>query len=126
VREDLDIEGDTGEAASLVYPIAARLRSPVVLASLVPRIHALLNDDLPGSGGSLPLRRVSGDFEALWLGGSMVYSCAYFSMGDEDRDAEQEAKLELVKQYPISSNTSLPEILRKPSVTAQYKLRDGR
>ena len=37
---------------------------------------------------------VSNDFYALWLDKRMVYSCAYFTTGDEGIDAAQEAKLD--------------------------------
>ena len=39
---------------------------------------------------------VSNDFYALWLDKRMTYSCAYFEHGDEDIDAAQEAKYDLI------------------------------
>jgi cyclopropane-fatty-acyl-phospholipid synthase len=37
---------------------------------------------------------VSNDFYALWLGDSMVYSCAYFESADQSLDEAQQAKLD--------------------------------
>jgi cyclopropane-fatty-acyl-phospholipid synthase len=37
---------------------------------------------------------VGNDFYALWLDRRMIYSCAYFTAGEADLDAAQEAKLE--------------------------------
>jgi cyclopropane-fatty-acyl-phospholipid synthase len=39
---------------------------------------------------------VSNDFYGLWLDRNRVYSCAYFENGDEDLDAAQEKKLDLI------------------------------
>ncbi|MCS6786071.1 MAG: cyclopropane-fatty-acyl-phospholipid synthase family protein [Thiobacillaceae bacterium] len=39
---------------------------------------------------------VSNDFYGLWLDKNRVYSCAYFEQGDEDLDAAQEKKLDLI------------------------------
>jgi cyclopropane-fatty-acyl-phospholipid synthase len=39
---------------------------------------------------------VPGEFYALWLDERMVYSCAYFATPDEDLDAAQERKLDLI------------------------------
>nr|WP_253203813.1 cyclopropane-fatty-acyl-phospholipid synthase family protein [Methylosinus sp. KRF6] len=39
---------------------------------------------------------VSNEFYRLWLGERMIYSCAYFRLGNEDIDSAQEQKLEHV------------------------------
>jgi cyclopropane-fatty-acyl-phospholipid synthase len=39
---------------------------------------------------------VSNDFYALWLDRRMVYSCAYFHSSDDDLDAAQEQKLDII------------------------------
>jgi cyclopropane-fatty-acyl-phospholipid synthase len=39
---------------------------------------------------------VGNDFYALWLDRELVYSCAYYPGGDEDIDAAQRAKLDLI------------------------------
>jgi cyclopropane-fatty-acyl-phospholipid synthase len=39
---------------------------------------------------------VGNDFYAMWLDRRMVYSCAYFELREEDIDAAQEAKLDLL------------------------------
>ncbi len=130
LRDDFDVEGDMEEAAILADLIAARLRSPAVLARLVPRLRALPDDDLPESHGNgaarLTGRRHSrmrdaaavrshydagNDFYALWLDRRMVYSCAYFPTGEEDIDAAQEAKLDhICRKLRLKPGESLLDI----------------
>jgi len=120
LRDDLDAEGDLGEAGRLGDLAATRLRSPRALARLVRVLRRLPTDDLPhvhdeGEDSPRRVRRLFGlgqhsrqrdaiavrhhydvgnDFYALWLDRRMIYSCAYFPTGTEDLDAAQEAKLE--------------------------------
>lgn len=116
LRDDFDVEGDLEAAASLADTIAARLRSPTVLARFLPRLPALPTEDLPAEGYDAGRRipslsgwrhsrerdaeavrshyDVGNDFYALWLDWRMVYSCAYFETGGESIDAAQEAKLD--------------------------------
>lgn len=131
LRDDFDVEGNMEEATDLAGAIAARLRSPAVLARLVLRLRALPEDDLPESVGGGPARRLTGrrhsrerdaaavrshydagnDFYALWLDGRMVYSCAYFPTGEEDIDAAQEAKLDLIcRKLRLEPGESLLDI----------------
>jgi cyclopropane-fatty-acyl-phospholipid synthase len=39
---------------------------------------------------------LSNDFYHVWLDQRMVYSCAYFVSPDEDLDADQERKLDVI------------------------------
>ena len=123
LRDDLDAEGDLGEAGRLGDLAATRLRSPRALARLVRVLRRLPTNDLPhGDDGvreaaTVPRRAprwlgfgrhtrgrdaatvrhhydVGNDFYALWLDRRSIYSCAYFPTGTEDLDAAQEAKLE--------------------------------
>jgi len=121
LRDDLDAEGDLGEAGRLGDLAATRLRSPRALARLVRVLRRLPTNDLPrvqadeGEDSPRRVRRLFGlgqhsrqrdaiavrhhydvgnDFYALWLDRRMIYSCAYFPTGTEDLDAAQEAKLE--------------------------------
>jgi cyclopropane-fatty-acyl-phospholipid synthase len=116
LQDDFDIEGDIETATGLIDTLSGRLRSPAVLARLVAHLRALPPDDLPesASGPQPRLLRprgrrrsrqrdaaavrahydVGNDFYALWLDRRTVYSCAYFSTGEEDIDAAQTAKLE--------------------------------
>lgn len=117
LRDDFDVEGNLEEAAELSELIAARLRSPTVLARLVRRLRTLPSDDLPENADiRRSRRRITGrrhsrgrhaaavrshydagnDFYALWLDRRMTYSCAYFETGEEDIDAAQEAKLDYI------------------------------
>ncbi len=124
LRDDLDAEGDLGEAGRLGDLAAARLRAPRALARLVRVLRRLPTDDLPRADArarqpAAPLRvrlpfgigrhsrrrdaavvrhhyDVGNDFYALWLDRRMMYSCAYFPTGAEDLDAAQEAKLKYI------------------------------
>ena len=121
LNDDLDVDGDLGAAGRLGDVAASRLRSPRALARLVRVLRALPTDDIaretadaragearraapPRASLRHTPRRdaatvrhhydVGNDFYALWLGGRMQYSCAYFADGSDDLDAAQEAKLE--------------------------------
>ena len=121
LRDDLDAEGDIGEAGRLGDLAAAHLRSPRALLALVRALRNLPADDLAPSAGDESARDVrraprlvgkrahsrerdaatvrhhydvGNDFYALWLDRRSIYSCAYFPTGSENLDAAQEAKLE--------------------------------
>lgn len=121
VRSDVDIEGDLAAAAEIAAPLAERLHSPRRLARLAalllqlpsgpPRkgvglaaVAAERPNDRAGRRHSRPrdaaaIRRhydVGNDFYGLWLDAERVYSCGYFPTGDEDLDAAQRAKLDLI------------------------------
>jgi cyclopropane-fatty-acyl-phospholipid synthase len=104
----LDIEGDTLG----VLEAAARWPGPPLTAKTVQaaasgwwqRAHRVLNPRLHGRPHS-PARDksavqfhydVSDEFYRLFLGPSMVYSCAFFNRPEATLDEAQEAKLELV------------------------------
>jgi cyclopropane-fatty-acyl-phospholipid synthase len=104
----LDIEGDTLG----VLEAAARWPGPPVTAKTVAaaasgwwkRVHSALAPKLQGRRHSQERDRsavqyhydVSDDFYRLFLGPSLVYSCAFFARADATLEAAQEAKLELV------------------------------
>lgn len=117
LRDDFDIEGNVEAAAGIVDMVTARVRNPVQVMRLLPKLLALPNDDLPPelrslerevdlSGDQHSLDRdaaairahydVGNDFYALWLDERMVYSCAYFPTGTENLDTAQEEKLDLI------------------------------
>src|SRR5919107_3428599 len=114
LRNDFDVEGDLEKATELADVLAARLRSPALLARLARRLRRLPVDDVPEKAGDGPPTHLRGrlhsrkrdavavrshydvgnEFYALWLDRRMVYLCAYFDTGEEDIDAAQEAKLD--------------------------------
>ncbi|MHB8577956.1 MAG: class I SAM-dependent methyltransferase, partial [Dehalococcoidia bacterium] len=123
LRDDFDIEGDIEAAAGLTDRVAARLRSPAVVARLAPHLLALPTADLPrgaallatlatpaGDDVARPVARgrrqrgdapavrfhydAGNDFFSLWLDERMVYSCAYFQTGQESLAEAQTAKLD--------------------------------
>lgn len=117
LHDDVDVEGDLGEAAALVDLLAERLRSPVTAVRLLTHLLTLPKDEpRPADAGRGPrphsgVRRhsrsrdasairfhynVGNDFYRLWLDQRMVYSCAYFERGDEDIDTAQQAKLDYI------------------------------
>jgi cyclopropane-fatty-acyl-phospholipid synthase len=116
-RGDIDVEGDLEEAAGLLDLMRARLSSPWRVATLLRRALALpdIDTEAPppaahnGHGPEHNGRRhsrardqaavrfhydVGNEFYALWLDRAMLYSCAYFDVGDETIDAAQQAKLD--------------------------------
>ena len=123
IRHDVDVEGDLEGAAALAVPLADRLRSPrrlARLAALALRLPSGSGVDATGAPrrsrwdvwrrlarGSRHTRSrdaqaikhhydVGNDFYALWLDEHRAYSCGYFATGDEDLEAAQEAKFELI------------------------------
>jgi len=129
LRDDFDVEGDLERATELSDVLAARLRSPALLARLARRLRKLPADDAPGKAGApgrlrgrLHSRKrdaaavrshydVGNEFYALWLDERMVYSCAYFETGEEDIDTAQEAKLDLIcRKLRLEPGESLLDI----------------
>ena len=117
-RGDIDIEGDFFEALGLkdhllAIRLTARDRLGALLAALrlpasksrLPSLRFVDSPSLHGRGVTAHSKKenrdaiafhydVSNEFYALWLGGAMVYSCAYFERPDDDLDRAQEAKLD--------------------------------
>jgi len=115
VRGDFDIEGDLIAAIGLGDGLLeAPLSIPEWLAFLLellrlPSDHDNSRSELapPSLRGSLHSRMrdraairhhydLSNEFYSLWLDSRMVYSCAYFPTGQEDIEAAQELKLDLI------------------------------
>lgn len=115
VSGDLDLEGDLDRALATAGSLRVRLGGRDRLAALAAarRLGALgLRAPTPPAGEARlagrrhSLRRdreavrhhydVSNAFYRIVLGPTMVYSCAYFDSPDEDLDAAQEGKLDLI------------------------------
>ncbi len=115
VRGDFDVEGDLESAFALADYLAAyrpglaeRLSLARALLALPSPARAPAGDrgaaSLSGRRHSLARDRnavtyhydVSNAFYALWLDRRMVYSTGYFAAPDEDLDAAQERKLDMI------------------------------
>ena len=115
VRGDIDVEGDLEAAVAAGDRIAARLDSPAKIARVVAAASRLpRQDDAVALGWHLrPLHLYGGrhspgrdaaavrshydvgnEFYALWLDGSLTYSCAYFERADQDLDTAQASKVD--------------------------------
>lgn len=114
IRGDLDVEGEIGAIFRLADHLARHRPGMGERLRWARLLYSLPGADRPGR----PLRRpkvggrlhsisrdrkavtyhydVSSDFYALWLDRRMVYSCGYFSTPQDDIDAAQERKLDLV------------------------------
>lgn len=131
LRDDFDVDGDFSEAAAVADQLAGRLRSPLVLAPIIPPLLALPTDDLDSAPATQRDREGTGtphtrqrdaamvryhydagnNFYALWLDRRMVYSCAYFKTGTEDIDAAQTAKLEhICRKLRLAPGESLLDV----------------
>ena len=113
ISGELDVTGDFEAAMPLAsylmnrrWRAGARLRLAAILLQL-PRGNRLLRWDrkqaeLSGEQHSIQRDRqavtyhydVSNQFYAVWLDGSMVYSCAYFETDDDCLDTAQARKLD--------------------------------
>lgn len=117
LRNDVDIDGDLEAASGLIETVVRRRRTAADAARLLRLLLELPARD--SAVGGVPRHRArrwfrgkhsrdrdadavrfhydaGNDFYALWLDRRMVYSCGYFPTGNEDLDAAQEAKLELI------------------------------
>jgi len=104
----LDIEGDTlgvlEAAARWPGPPRGLKSLPAVAAGFWQRAQSALTPRLHGRRHTQARDRtavqyhydVSDDFYRLFLGPSLIYSCAFFARGDESLEAAQQAKLDLV------------------------------
>ncbi len=140
LRDDFDIVGDVEATAGLTDTVSDRLKSPAMLARLLPHLLALPSDDLPpngaltsgmaspaGDGVARPVARhqherrdapavrfhydAGNEFFALWLDPAMVYSCAYFPTGEECLEQAQAAKLDLIcRKLRLAPGDSLLDI----------------
>jgi cyclopropane-fatty-acyl-phospholipid synthase len=104
----LDIEGDTLG----VLEAAARWPGPPhnvktftavaagwwqrVQSALMPRLHGRRHTQARDRSAVQYHYDVSNDFYRLFLGPSLVYSCAFFARGDQSLEDAQEAKLDLI------------------------------
>ncbi len=114
IRGDFDIEGDFIKVFEIFHMLASKVVGKLpTLAHLwlslpnetrsaqviTPRSTRLYDEhrSRERSRKATQYRYDAGnDFYALWLDTQMVYSCAYFSTGDEDLDTAQEHKLDLI------------------------------
>jgi cyclopropane-fatty-acyl-phospholipid synthase len=117
IRNDLDVEGDFLSAVALkdqldVLPLTRRERLAILILAirLCPwpwRSNRSASAGIVGSAADVKAHSkredlrairfhydVSNEFYALWLGESMVYSCAYFDGQESDLDQAQRAKLD--------------------------------
>ena len=104
----LDIEGDTlgvlEAAARWPGPPRTLKAIPAVAAgwwqrvqsALMPRLHGRRHTQARDRSAVQYHYDVSNDFYRLFLGPSLVYSCAFFARGDESLEDAQEAKLDLI------------------------------
>lgn len=116
IRGDFEVEGDLDAAFAVGARLQKTIRGPRDLARLL-RLVRSLPGDTKASGESEPRQAylrgakhtrerdrdavahhydAGNDFFQLWLDRRLVYSCAYFPLGDEDIDTAQEAKLDLI------------------------------
>jgi cyclopropane-fatty-acyl-phospholipid synthase len=90
VEGHVDVEGPIAETLRLVERLAHLSGARPGKLPLLRRLHNSKRD-------AEAIRYhydVSNEFYALWLDRQMVYSCAYFSSGEEDLETAQERKLD--------------------------------
>jgi cyclopropane-fatty-acyl-phospholipid synthase len=115
IRGDFEVEGDLEAALRVADRLEGAGRRPREFAALVHLIGGLPRAAVRDAASLRPARLsgvrhsrerdrqaithhydVGNEFFRLWLDRRMVYSCAYFERPDDDLDAAQEAKLDLV------------------------------
>ncbi len=106
IHGEIDLEGDIFAVFDLVQHILSRpaevhhsFIQSVAKTSLLLRqwIHEAGRHTLPRDRASIAYHYDQPvEFYRLWLGKTLVYSCAYFETGEETLDQAQENKLELI------------------------------
>ncbi|MBE0476063.1 MAG: class I SAM-dependent methyltransferase [Coriobacteriia bacterium] len=113
IFDDFDVEGDLEAVAGLGDHLESLAKDRARLARYAARLMRMPGDGRREGARAAELdgrrhskRRdadairyhydVSNDFYRLWLDRHMVYSCAYFADGEQDLDAAQERKLDLI------------------------------
>ena len=97
VAGTLRVDGRLGDIVAVGVDLARRAEQFGWIAQLSRPLVRLRRFDHSRSADAAAVSHhydVSNDFYALWLDRRLVYSCAYFTTGDEDIDRAQEAKLD--------------------------------
>jgi cyclopropane-fatty-acyl-phospholipid synthase len=96
VAGEIEVDGNIGEIMRVGIALAERVgsrplpRRAAALLARLPRRHSKAAD-------ARAVRYhydVSNEFYRLWLDRHMIYSCAYFTTGEEDLDTAQQHKLD--------------------------------
>lgn len=108
VNDEIDVDGRMPDAVALAYGLA-HPDGPSKASS--PRF-ALADHGRHSDRRAIQFHYdVSDDFYRIWLGRTMVYSCAYFENGTEDLDAAQEKKIDhILKKIALRPTQSLLDI----------------
>jgi cyclopropane-fatty-acyl-phospholipid synthase len=129
IHNDFDIEGEVEVVARLAEYLFNRSRSLAEKLKIGLQFFSLPSDRRARDGrqavrlGGASHSKERGhqavtdhydipnDFFALWLGESMIYSCAYFATPDEDLDQAQERKLDYIcRKLRLRRNERLLDI----------------
>jgi cyclopropane-fatty-acyl-phospholipid synthase len=108
VNDELDIHGRMPEAIALAYGLAHDAN----LSTTSPPRFSRVDHDKQSDRRAIQFHYdVSDDFYRIWLGRTMVYSCAYFENGTEDLDTAQEKKIDhILKKIALQPTQSLLDI----------------
>jgi len=114
VFDDFDVEGNLEAAFEFgehlitrERDLSTKLHLGALLMKLPIQAHSAVRDVAPHFAGAVHSRQrdqravsyhynQSNDFYSLWLDHRMVYSCGYFTSGDEDIHTAQEQKLDYI------------------------------
>jgi cyclopropane-fatty-acyl-phospholipid synthase len=97
VAGTLRVEGRLGDIIAVGVDLARRLEQLGWIAQWsrpLLKLHRFKHSRAADAAAISHHYDVSNDFYALWLDRRLVYSCAYFTTGDEDINQAQEAKLD--------------------------------
>jgi len=108
VNDEIDIDGRMPDAVALAYGLAHR---DVPSNAYAPHF-SLADHSKQSDRKAIQFHYdVSDDFYRIWLGRTMVYSCAYFENGTEDLDTAQEKKIDhILKKIALRPTQSLLDI----------------
>jgi cyclopropane-fatty-acyl-phospholipid synthase len=114
VAGTLRVEGRLGDIVAVGIDLARRAEQfswVARLLSLLLKLHRFNHSRKADAAAISHHYDVSNDFYALWLDQRLVYSCAYFTTGDENINQAQEAKLDhLCRKLRLSPGERMLDI----------------
>ena len=108
VNNEIDIDGRLADVIAVAYALARKQAAPGSHLANFKQFNHTRKSDKQAIQFHYD---VSDAFYQLWLGRTMVYSCAYFENGTEDLDSAQEKKIDhILRKIALQPGQTLLDI----------------
>jgi cyclopropane-fatty-acyl-phospholipid synthase len=108
VNNEIDIDGRLPDVIAVAYALARKQAAPASRLANFKQFNHTRKSDKQAIQFHYD---VSDAFYRLWLGRTMVYSCAYFENGVEDLDTAQEKKIDhILRKIALQPGQTLLDI----------------